>query len=511
MWPLSGKEIYRAITHDENSVNVFDNCIILGVSSDSRKITPNNLFVAIQGEQYDGHAYLAECFEKGVQIALVHKDSEFIKKLSPENQKKCIQVENVIDKFRNFAKFMRSRFDFPVIAVAGSNGKTTTKEMIFSLLNSETEKVTKTEKSENGFLGMALTLCQEAHNISSPPHALILEIGIDEVGAMSQHVSLSTPHISLITALGPEHLERLIDWDTAASEELILFQNLNSKKIWQLSDQKLLTEFNHQIEKNSCNDKNAISTINDYIIIEKNNFEKIENKDKLLNFVKKIIIWELTQSSSFDNTVKFEILPKENHYKNCEFKILMPGIHNVTNFALAFSVAIMLNKSINYIQECWKNFTIPPMRSNIKKLKNGNILFDDTYNSSPMSLEAALHFFDNKDFYNKEKLIILGDMLELGTESKYWHEKIFYSLKNLQNSYLCLYGSGMYDCYKLLKNIEDELISLNNTKIYWLAKSEDPNKFLSEIKVNLLDFLILVKGSRGMKLDRIVKTIEKNF
>ena len=139
----------------------------------------------------------------------------------------------------------------------------------------------------------------------------------------------------------------------------------------------------------------------------------------------------------------------------------MPGKHNAANFALAFATAIMQNRSLNEIVSGWSQFVSPPMRSRVTTLKNGIILFNDCYNSSPMSLEAALQSIENKEWKEKNKVVILGDMLDLGGESKYWHEKVFNSLKN--------------------------------------------------IDVNFSDYVILVKGSRGMKLDRVVKSIEEKY
>ena len=134
MWPLTANEIYQVIIKDSKKRNDFENIIIDGVCLDSRKVKPQHLFVAIEGERFDAHSFLEDCFSKGTQVALVNKNSSYLNNLSIENRKKCIEVENVLDKFREFAKFMRSRFSFPVIGVAGSNGKTTTKEMLASLL-----------------------------------------------------------------------------------------------------------------------------------------------------------------------------------------------------------------------------------------------------------------------------------------------------------------------------------------------------------------------------------------
>ncbi|MBX9839709.1 UDP-N-acetylmuramoyl-tripeptide--D-alanyl-D-alanine ligase [Silvanigrella sp.] len=515
MWPLTANEIYQVITKDSKKRNDFENIIIDGVCLDSRKVKPQHLFVAIEGERFDAHSFLEDCFAKGTMVALVNKNSNYLNKLSIENRKKCIEVENVLDKFREFAKFMRSRFSFPVIGVAGSNGKTTTKEMLASLLGGNQFKVTKTEKSENGFLGMAVTLCQQEHNKKNPPNALVLEIGIDDIGAMEQHVALGSPDISIITALGPEHLEHLINWETAAKEELIFFQNPNTKRVWQFEDDKILQAFEDNLKSKKSGSNHFMNTENDFVVIEKNKLKTIFiNKESLLEHISQIIVWNVPEESSTESDIIFEIFSNINTLKlngNIKFNVPLPGKHNAANFALAFATAIMQNRSLNEIVSGWSQFVSPPMRSRVTTLKNGTILFNDCYNSSPMSLEAALQSIENKEWKEKNKIVILGDMLDLGGESKYWHEKVFNSLKNIQNAYLCLYGSAMYDCYKLLKENEDTLISNNNSRLFWRDANEEPSQFLTDIDVNFSGYVILIKGSRGMKLDRVVKSIEEKY
>lgn len=513
MWPLTANEIYQAITNEAKPQNKFENLIIDGICLDSRKVKTNHLFIAIEGERYDAHSFLEDCFANGTQLALVNKNSQHLDKLSHENRNKCIEVDNVLEKFRDFAKFMRSRFSFPVIGVAGSNGKTTTKEMLASILSGGHYKVTKTEKSENGFLGMAVTLCQQEHNKKSPPNALVLEIGIDDIGAMEQHISLGQPDVSLITALGPEHLEHLINWETAAREELILFSNPKTKRVWQFEDDKIVQAFQSSLTEQKSNLDTSIKTENDFVVVEKSKFEKLGiEKNSLLKNISHLIIWEILEISSTDSDIQFKIL-SNNHSQNMgeeiKINVPLPGKHNAANFALAFSTAIMQDRSLNEIVLGWSSFVSPPMRSRVTTLKNGAILFDDCYNSSPMSLDAALNSIQNEEWKEKTKILILGDMLDLGDESKYWHERVFNSLKNIQNAYLCLYGSAMYDCYKLLKETEDTLISKNNTRLFWRAADEEPSRFLADVNVNFSGYVVLVKGSRGMKLDRVVKSIEQ--
>jgi UDP-N-acetylmuramoyl-tripeptide--D-alanyl-D-alanine ligase len=513
MWPLTGNKISEIITKTSNVQNFCQNILIHGICTDSRKLQKEHMFIALQGEHFDGHAYLKECFEKGLKLALVNKNSLFLKNLSAQEKKNCLQVDNVLSAFRDLAKFMRKRLSCPVIAIGGSNGKTTTKEMLASLLSGTNYKITKTDKSENGYLGIALTLCQESHNINNQPHALVLEIGIDDIGAMQEHVTLSQPDVSLLTALGPEHLEHLKNWEIASEEELILFKNEKTKRIWQFFDEKILSAFYNFKDSKS---KNLYKTEKDFAVIEKSQIKnKLIDKNFILENVSTIIVWEILSQKSFENKIKLMVFSNQKEdflNKKFIFNIPLPGKHNGANFALAFATSLALQRTPQEIMCGWQNFSPPPMRSHVKILKDKNILYDDSYNSSPMSLDAALNTLQkNYSWKNKKKLIILGDMLELGHESKYWHEQVFHRLKKLQNAYLCLYGLAMYDCYKLLKETEEILVSHNNTKIYWLAPEKEPSCFLDFIDIKLFNFVILVKGSHGMNLFRIARTIEEKY
>ena len=204
-----------------------------------------------------------------------------------------------------------------------------------------------------------------------------------------------------------------------------------------------------------------------------------------------------------------------NHNKSTiqstEFKIPLPGKHNAANFSLAFGAAIAFGLTTTQIESGFKHFVAPPMRSNIKQLSADTTLYNDAYNSSPASLMAALENLNSPEWVNKRKIILLGDMLDLGNESKYWHEKLFPILRQLNNTHLCLFGSAMYDCYKLLNEDEGRLFHENRNTLYWLSQTEDPAQFLEMVSTVLNNSVILVKGSRGMLLERFIAELEKRF
>lgn len=492
MWPLSAAQIYKILTDTDCPNKQFESIKIQGVATDSRKINPFDLFIAIKGDKLDGHSYLKECFEKNVPLALAQKQSVFLNDLSEEQKSKCILVEDVTASFRKLAKYFRSQFPFPVIAIGGSNGKTTTKEILYSMLLGDHHFVTKTEKSENGFLGMAVTLTQKGHNISNPPSALVLEIGIDDIGAMSQHAELAQADIALLTALGPEHLEGLKTWEIAAKEELILFSLKKTKRIWQLCDEKISEHFFELLKKDPESLKNDI-------VVIPSDFTK---KSALLNVNFQTLTWKVIASTPQETTIEIE---------NQTYTIPLPGNHNAANFALAFAAAIANQQTIDGIRKGFKKFHPPAMRSKITTFPNGTILYDDSYNASPMSMTSALVSLENKDWKDQSKIVVLGDMLDLGTESKHWHMELTHILKKLKHTHLCLYGPAMYDCYKLLKENEDRLLTENQTRVFWRDAFEHPGLFFDQLPADLSNYIILVKGSRGMQLERFILAAEEKF
>ncbi|NDD91128.1 hypothetical protein EBZ37_03485 [bacterium] len=188
--------------------------------TDSRKVTESSLFVAIRGEKMDGHDFIPKAIAQGATAVLAEESVVLSKNLASEFPKtRFFCVTDVQEGFRKIASAWRKHFNIPVVLVAGSNGKTTTKEFLSALLQGKYRSVLKTQGSQNGFLGIPMTLIE----LRSHHGAAVIEVGIDEVGAMAQHVPLVHPTHTLLTVIGPEHLEKLIDLPTVAREEILAF------------------------------------------------------------------------------------------------------------------------------------------------------------------------------------------------------------------------------------------------------------------------------------------------
>lgn len=191
---------------------------IHGVSTDSRNISPSSLFIAIPGETFDPHKFLDQAITNGAAGLLVQRANISDTEIAKLKERVPVWVvENTLSSFRELAAAYRGLFSFPVIGVIGSVGKTTTKEFIAALLKGRFSQIQKTEASQNGFLGIPLTIFQwnEKTEIG------IVEIGIDDLGAMEQHIALVRPTLTILTQTGPEHLHQLKDEETAAREEIL--------------------------------------------------------------------------------------------------------------------------------------------------------------------------------------------------------------------------------------------------------------------------------------------------
>ncbi|MBX9703193.1 MAG: UDP-N-acetylmuramoyl-tripeptide--D-alanyl-D-alanine ligase [Silvanigrellaceae bacterium] len=514
MWPLNIGEIAQ-ILNISISNQLFTQNQIFAATTDSRKVQKNDLFIAIAGEQYDGHNFVAQALKQGACCALVSLPWLNQCSLNKNEKEMCLGVPDPLLAFREIAFFFRKRFSFPVMGIGGSNGKTTTKEMLNSLLLGGGYKVTKTDKSENGYLGLPITLMNKQHSVENYPHALILEIGIDEVGAMEKHIHLGSPDVVLLTALGPEHLNGLVDWETAAREEFLLFRKSpQAKKIWQLYDEKLYQFFLETFNENK------LLLANDTIVFNKNIEQKIcrdlnlKKVQDLLLSVERIFSWDIEQSRALGADLRFSSRDKWHLNKDPDhitLSLSLPGNHNCANFALACACALSLGRTWRELKQGWNNFVQPPMRSTVSEIKKGVFLYNDCYNASPLSMKVAIDALNTPEWQEKNKIVVLGDMLDLGSESNHWHESLSDYLKNLRNTNLFLYGQAMYNCYQKLTEQEKHLAH-NNTTVAWFQPECDPSDFIDQTTAeNFNDTVILVKGSRGMKLERLVKKLEGIF
>ena len=197
-----------------NGPSQYDETPYSEVVTDSRKISKNCLFVALPGDRFDGHHFIAEAVAQGAGGVICKADYS----LSSSTERTLFfRVKDTVDAYRALGSAWREEFKIPMIAVAGSVGKTTTKDLLAAILLGKWEKVFKTQGSQNGFIGIPMTLLE----LKKDHEVAVIEVGIDEIGAMEKHMELVQATHAVLTAIGPEHLEKLIDVPTVAREEAI--------------------------------------------------------------------------------------------------------------------------------------------------------------------------------------------------------------------------------------------------------------------------------------------------
>jgi UDP-N-acetylmuramoyl-tripeptide--D-alanyl-D-alanine ligase len=349
------------------------------VSIDSREISNKDIFFAIIGEKDDGHKYVKNVLKNKNNLAIVSKRI---------NNKKIIKIKNTLEGLRDLASYARQRTDAKIIAITGSCGKTSLK----NLLNISLRRFGKTHcspKSYNNHIGVPYSLA----NLSSDNKYGIFEIGMSAKGEIDNLVSFVKPHIAIITNIGPAHLEN--------------FDNI-------FGICKAKSEIMNGIYQNGV------------IILNKddeffNTLMRIAKKKKI-----KVLTFGFLKSDVQIKKKSKKVFFKINN-KIFNFKIRNFNKSYLYNIAATLCVHYYLNNNIIFLKNIFSNFRVPEGRGNEKyiKIKNKKILLiNDSYNSNPVSLNEAIHNFSlRKKKNNQRKVLVIGDMLELGIKSKYYHEQ----------------------------------------------------------------------------------------
>ncbi len=436
------------------------------VSIDSRKCGTNDLFFAIKGERFDGHDFVKDVLNKGTVCAVVNEAwyKKNTKALNRSFKKKCfIAVKDTEKAIGEIAKYYRSKFVIPVIAVSGSNGKTSTKDFIAEVLSTK-YNVLKTDGNLNNQLGVPLTLFR-----LKPEHEIaVIEVGTNHFGEVEMLSRITQPQFGLITNIGKEHLEFLKDIKGAAKAEGELVEYL--KEVYgtfiQNADDKYLNKYS------------KYKSIKTFSFGFKN---KAEVKGKLKGFNKFYPQLEIKYGSK-----KILTQLKNIGYQSCQAALC------------AAAVGFYFGLPVQGIKKAISGYKIESNRRNQLKSINGIWIIDDTYNSNPDSVNAAL---ENLKAYkiNGKKYIVLGDMLELGKASKAEHSLSGKLVKKMKFDNLLTYGKDSYSTFISAKGVK------NN---YHFSDKDSLAAFLN-LQLKKGD-LVLVKGSRSMKMEDVIEKISAN-
>jgi UDP-N-acetylmuramoyl-tripeptide--D-alanyl-D-alanine ligase len=409
-----------------------------GVKIDTRKITHNCLFVALKGDNFDANTFAEEAIALGATTVIVDNEKFFT------NSKKMILVEDSLKCLQELAQFHRKQLKLPIIALTGSNGKTTTKELINVVL-SKKFKTKATIGNLNNHIGVPLTIL--SFNSET-------EIGIVEMGANHQKeieflCNLAQPDYGYITNFGKAHLEGFGGFEGViiGKSEMYTFLRTNKKKVFVNLDDQLQDEKTRTIDRITFSQKS------------KNSFVFIE-------------------------TIKANPMVTIS-YENEVVKSHLIGLYNANNINAAITIGKYFGVSNSEIKAAIESYVPENNRSQLLS-KGSNEIILDAYNANPSSMKVALENFIQLE--NKDKIAIIGDMFELGKESEEEHKLIVDFVLENKNLKCIFIGNDFYKNQK--ENTNFEFFETFENFIHFLNKNKIENK------------TILIKGSRGMALER---------
>ncbi len=453
---LTIEDIFNLPTAVIYNPDAFKN--ILHVSIDSRNIKKNSLFIAIKGDRLDGHDFIDQAVKNGASAILINE--KYLKK-TKDYDITVITVKDTIVGLGNIAKVWRKKLKAKVIGITGSAGKTTTKEILAVLL-AEKFKVNKTSANNNNHIGVPLTILStnEKHNV------LVAELGTNHFGEIPYTAPIVSPDYGLITNIGDSHLEFLINKKGVLQEKSALLKETikNNGKVFINVDDPLLKNFGKKI-------KDRIT------------FSRLKKADYQCEII------------GFDKKARPEVIIKT---KKGSLQLTLPlsGEANVSNFLAAFAIASELGVDKKKILNATKKIKSVQKRLDIKNYKTFTLI-NDTYNANPDSMKSAFKILSMINT-RKNKIAVLGDMFELGKESKVKH-------KELAENLIRMKIDQVYSIGKMMKLFDSKL----NKRVKTHKHFDDRNslkKFLTKISLN--DSVILVKGSRGMKMEEFVSIIQ---
>lgn len=430
---------------------------------DSRDVKKGFLFIAIIGQNKDGHQYLKEAVKNGASAVIVDRNSPAIQAAYPNLS--VLKVEDTTKALQAIAFNYRHKFDdLKVIGITGSAGKTTTKDMIFSVL-SEKYYCLKTEGNYNNQIGLPLTLLR----LDGREDFAILEMGMSGLAEIDLLAKIAVPEIGIITNIAAAHLEQLGSLENIAQAKKELIDNLTA------ADTAILNYDNQYTKKIGTNSK--AQTI--YFGFEKGADARIENYF----------------FNSKTETLKFEFTYQAKNYK---FIFNKAGKHNLYNILPALIIAFKYKLKPEEIQKGLLKTKFSSLRMEFIQLKNKARIINDSYNANPLSVKAALDVLEQ--IKAKRKIAILASMLELGEKSLKKHQQIgLYAAAKKIDLLITIGPKAQAIATKARTKMKSEqVINLANNK-------ECIDFLLSEIKA---EDLILIKGSRANKLEEIVDELK---
>jgi len=432
-----------------------DEVVVTGVSLDTRTLKEGDLFIPFRGGLANGHQFVRQAMDKGAVASLWMKDEPD----APEDIP-LIFIDDPELALQQLARAYREELACTFVGITGSNGKTSTKDLVASVL-SPYFNVRKTEGNFNNELGLPLTIL----SLEEDTEIAVLEMGMSGFGEISFLSELAKPQYAVITNIGEAHMQDLGSRAGIAKAKFEIIDGLqNDGTLFYDGDEPLLA-----------------ALVSDHPEVKSISFGYGEDSGL-----------SLASMESGDEGSRFSVTGKVNGH----FTIPVYGSHQVKNSLAAILIAHELGLSNEQIEAALLQSKLTDMRMQPVVAENGALFINDAYNAAPTSMEAALSFLHETKL-RPEKWVVLGDMLELGENERHYHESIARQLGTISLKGILLYGPRMKWLYEELKK------NGNESEIIWSENDYDPlvAKLLSSIDGNSI---VLLKGSRGMALEQIM-------
>ncbi|WP_019319937.1 UDP-N-acetylmuramoyl-tripeptide--D-alanyl-D-alanine ligase [Streptococcus mutans] len=437
----------------QNDVSLFEDLTINAIEFDSRQIKTGDLFLPLQGAR-DGHEFIDTAFANGAVATFSEKNIT--------SDYPYILVVDCLKAFQDLAQYYLEKMRVDVIAVTGSNGKTTTKDMIATIL-ATTYKTYKTQGNYNNEIGLPYTVL----HMPDDTEKIVLEMGQDHLGDIALLSNLTHPHIAVVTLIGEAHLEFFGSREKIAQGKMQITQGMDGHGILIAPADKIINSF-------------------------------LPEKQKVIRFGadEDIFVTELEEHKNYLNF-------KTNFLDN-EIKLPVTGKYNATNAMIASYVGKLLNVSEEKIISALAQLNLTRNRTEWKKAANGADILSDVYNANPTAMKLILETFSSIPANNDgKKIAVLADMKELGDSELALHAAMIASLDPAVIDRIFLFGP-------LMQALADEVAQVYSVgKWYYFAQADQVDELTEQIqKVLGPNDQILLKGSNSMKLAQVVECLE---
>ncbi len=421
---------------------------IAGISTDTRSLKKNQVFFALSGNRFDGHRFVDIAFERGALFCVVQE--EFLSAGNTEARPLMV-VDNTLTALQQLAAIHRQKFNIPLLALTGSNGKTSTKEMVAHILGGK-YRVLKTEGNLNNHIGCPLTLL----NLNEHHQAAVIELGSNHPGEIGLLADISQPNMALITNIGRVHMAYFKSLQEVAEEKLSLFERVKKEgTIYQNLDDPMVSAY------------------------------------RLQSGVKRVT-YALNRDADLRGKIRHvnvfgQALLEINGYR---IELQVPGIHMAQNAVAASAVAFSMGFTLPEIAEALHDFRASRQRMEISE-RDGLRIINDAYNANPVSMKAAFTTISNMKPAGRI-FLVLGDMLELGEKSAQWHGQVLREALDMNPEAIVLLGDQMR------RAAEQE----SSPKIIPCRSHQEAASRLKEMLKQ--GDLLLLKGSRGIAVEKIL-------